>query len=102
MALEQGGLGFFWEGPYIPAWFLRNSLLAQPCLGLMHIPGPHKSEPYTICEGHLHPPSHQGWKFPNYLGFLSLPHFPHLVTKPILLEVTPEPIPSSPSPAGAG
>lgn len=34
------------------------------------------SEPYSICEGRSHPLSHQGWKFPSYLGLLPLPHFP--------------------------
>lgn len=74
-------LGLFLDRPLCFSLFLQNSLLAQPYVGLLHRSVPQHDEPYFICEGHLYPLSHQGWKFPSYLGLLPLPRFPQLVTK---------------------
>lgn len=36
-------------------WFLYDFLLAQPCWGLMHMPVPSQSEPYSTYKGALPP-----------------------------------------------
>lgn len=91
--VEAGGLGFFWEGFYSPVWFLQNSVVSA-LLGLTaDARASILSEPSSNCEGRFYPLSHQGWKFPSYLGLSLFLISPQLVSKPILLEMTLEFIP---------
>lgn len=65
---------------------------------------PHIAEPHFLCEGHLHPPSHQVgnllaiWDFslPHFLQLVNTP-FLQLVNTPTLLQIILESIPSSSS-----
>nr|KAF6378724.1 hypothetical protein mMyoMyo1_009650 [Myotis myotis] len=58
------GLGSFWEGFSIfePGFFGTSSWLSLAWADYT-CPCPHVSEPHSLCEGYLHPPSHQVGNF---------------------------------------
>lgn len=81
VAQGRGSWVFFWTGLYVSTCFSRTPCWLSPMWVYRTGLCPNRYEPYSVCEGHLYPLSHQGWKFPSYLGLLPLPRFPQLVTK---------------------